>query len=40
MPTGSIETVNPATGEKLARYVVQTIEDVVGVAKRAKETFY
>src|SRR5487761_52703 len=40
MPSGSIETVNPATGEKLASYELQTIEDVVGVAKRAKQIFY
>ena len=40
MPTGYIETVNPATGEKIESYKLQSIEDVVRVARRARESFY
>ncbi len=40
MPKRFIETVNPATGEKLASYELQPIDEVAGVAKRAKQTYY
>ncbi|MGI0085506.1 MAG: aldehyde dehydrogenase family protein, partial [Nitrososphaerales archaeon] len=39
MPTGFIETVNPATGEKLSSYKLQNIEEVSGVARRARDSF-
>ncbi|HKW04410.1 MAG TPA: NAD-dependent succinate-semialdehyde dehydrogenase [Nitrososphaerales archaeon] len=38
--TRSIETVNPATGEKIASYELYNLEKVVGIAKQAKETFH
>jgi acyl-CoA reductase-like NAD-dependent aldehyde dehydrogenase len=39
MPERFIETVNPANGEKLASYKLQSTEEALGVAKRAKEAY-
>jgi acyl-CoA reductase-like NAD-dependent aldehyde dehydrogenase len=36
----SFETVNPATGETIKSYNLQSTEKAAGVAKKAKETFY
>ena len=35
----SFETINPATGESIASYNLQSVEKVTNVAKKAKETF-
>jgi len=39
MPTRTIQTVNPATGEKLATYELFSEEKALNVAKIARETF-
>jgi succinate-semialdehyde dehydrogenase/glutarate-semialdehyde dehydrogenase len=36
----SFETINPATGETIATYNLQSTEKVMEVAKKARETFY